>query len=400
MPDFVSFFILEIILFLWITGWVIAIHINRYDATIAKRGYINMLMFSVVVFICCSENFIFTFFNYMYLMLPCSIHFYVNYMFYGVFMFTYIVRGICLIFEKHSGMIKTLNEKEYHQYIERMNWFEKIVIRSKTLERKLKSNSNKIQIIDTHLNQTKFFKPRIVLVSLISFMLIGAFSGTLLLCFYPLKFYEPLCLFEMYYLMYLFFILNTLASYFVAYLLRSSHDPYFMKYEFTIFLCIVTPIAYALGLALRYTGHQFWTVSIIIMLIIGHTLSVIIPILMIYKSRRNKSIRLTMPRNHSTVSLDFLELKKKAAQRFCIELVLFKQDYHSMKRLYIDTEIELSFDLLYKLYIAPNSPLEINVSAYLSEAVKQVYNTKDYSILEVVMEEVNDMLIDILGTDS
>eukprot|EP00834_Sanchytrium_tribonematis_P008343 NODE_949_length_2936_cov_0.479732.p1 type:complete len:406 gc:universal NODE_949_length_2936_cov_0.479732:1587-2804(+) len=394
--NWISFLVIEILTLVWITGWVYASWYYRESAIIAKRGFYNILIFSIATFFCFSENLTLPFIYFdIYLSVPCYPHEYINYVFFGLFMFTYIVRGFSLLFQKHSGLIQACQVKEIELYFSKLTPFERFVIRSKTLSRKLKESKQVEEIISDHFLQTQFFKPRFLLKCSTGFIILGILVATLELLLNPIKFTEAYCTFESYLPIYAFILCFLLGSFYLSYLLRNTSDPYFLKYEFTIFMCLVVPILYIVGLTLRFLGYFDWPICILIMVLTGHLLSVVIPnaiAIKLHFLKVSHSDAMTME------SIEINDLRKKAAERFCLELVMFREDYellHQMKD--VDLLIKHA-DEMYLAYIELGSPFEININGVLRRQAQIAYkSTKDYKVYDAINKEVKSMLYANLG---
>eukprot|EP00835_Amoeboradix_gromovi_P000605 NODE_22_length_38364_cov_0.248661.p8 type:complete len:413 gc:universal NODE_22_length_38364_cov_0.248661:864-2102(+) len=400
MSNWFNYLALEIISLTWVAGWIIASYINRMDAVIAKRGFLNTVIFSIVLLVCWSENLLVNQFYDLWLIIPCPVHLYANYMFFGLFMFIYSVRGVCLLYEKNSGLIKILNEDELHLFIQSMNFFEKSLTRMKSLTCKLRrrdKNATREQVIEAHFNQTRFFKPRFLLYCSLLFLSCGAIIGGVVLEFNS-QTAANRCTFSMYIFLYSAIGVMMALSFFVAYLLRKASDPYFMKYEFSIFMCFVMPFCYILGISSRAAGVSHWEVFIVITLGFSHFISVVIPNVIGFRNRKLRIQVLKTSRSSGYIDeLDMSELKKKAAERFCVELVLFKEDYNKMKLLKDEEKVNDACCKMYKSYLTVNSPLEININYDLLVMVRKGHQEKNYEIMDTVMAEVNYILYSNLG---
>eukprot|EP00835_Amoeboradix_gromovi_P000606 NODE_22_length_38364_cov_0.248661.p9 type:complete len:413 gc:universal NODE_22_length_38364_cov_0.248661:2277-3515(+) len=408
--SWINYLIIEVFSSIWVLGWIVASYINRMDAVIAKRGFLNTMIFSIVLLVCWSENILLVAYVDKWFSVPCPVHLFVNYMFFGVFMFVCSLRGICLLYEKNSGLIKVLNEEELDVFIRGMNFFEKVITRMRVLNFKLKikdKNLARDQVIEAHFNQTRFFKPRFLLYSSFIFITIGAIIASIELEINSEIVKSQNCTFGMYLPLYGAIGAMLGISLFVGYLLRSSYDPYFMKYEFTFFMCLIMPCCYIIGLSSKAGGFRYWNAFITIMLGFSHVISVVIPNLVCIKNRK---LRFLLYRSQSLSSLkgsktdlsksakvDISELKKRAAQRFCVELVLFKEDYNNMKLLKDKDQIELACTKIYETYIMANSPLEINITYDLIVKVRKAHHDKSYEIFDKVIREVDYILYANLG---
>eukprot|EP00835_Amoeboradix_gromovi_P003773 NODE_262_length_12566_cov_0.133392.p3 type:complete len:401 gc:universal NODE_262_length_12566_cov_0.133392:5739-4537(-) len=383
---------------LWVLFWAIATFVNRNDPIFAKRGLLNVMIFSFVIYLSFCENLmLLSAFYDIYVLTPCVYHLYTRYIFFGLVLFTYSVRGICLLYEKNYGMIKISHAEEFRIYTEKMNWFERLILRVGSLERKLKNgNLERDSVIEDHLNQNRFFKPQFIFKCSVIFMLSGAVIATAILFLNRDTVFEPDCKITFYFPLYLFFVVIITFSFFVSYLLRKSTDPYFLKNEFTLLICVVLPICMILGVILRLSGYRNWTISVLLLAIVGHLLSVVLPNVLAWKHEKIKSEKLRRG-SIISVSLDIDGLKRKAAERFCLELVLFKEDYDKMKLLQQRDQIETACEDIFKKYIKKNADMEINISYTLSKKVQVAFNEKNYAILDQVMKEVKLVLYGNLG---
>ena len=92
------------------------------------------------------------------------------------------------------------------------------------------------------------------------------------------------------------------------------------------------------------------------------------------------------------------ELRKKASERFCLELVLFKEDFEKLILVPAsekDNIQRLTFNI-WRNYFSKNSPNEINIPAKLSDKFRRAILNDDYdkTILEEIYNEVLKMLAD------
>lgn len=86
------------------------------------------------------------------------------------------------------------------------------------------------------------------------------------------------------------------------------------------------------------------------------------------------------------------EVKEKAAERYCLELALFKEDYEKMKKIKKPDAIEAECIRIREQYLVKKALNELNLSVSLREAVEKQYAVKNYAILDEVYMEVKMML--------
>ena len=107
-----------------------------------------------------------------------------------------------------------------------------------------------------------------------------------------------------------------------------------------------------------------------------------------------KSIKSLFTKDNA--SIHAIELRKRAQERYCLELVLFKEDYEELVLLEDQESIKLVMFTMYKKYFSKSSSNEINIQAKLSDRFKDTILTEKYDkqVLKDIYMEVIKMLIE------
>ena len=401
----IIFIILQVLVFVWMTGWAYISYTHRESSIISKRGMINMILFSIAAYISFFENVtLLNAFNIQFnYSIACVTHLYINYVFFGLFMFGYLVRAVALLFEKHSNMIKLYanNADSLKSYLAGTWWIERLVLRAPSLLRKLeKAVEDKDEIVEKHLNLATFSKPAFLLKSLLVFIVVGVIGASCALAASPEKTVEHRCTFSMYLPVYAFTAIIIILGYFVSYLLRKTVDPFFFRWEFVIVMNVVIPICFILALATRQIGYGDYVVFIVFAVFIGHAVSVVYPNLLVLKMRKLKFESLQTSRKNSLQNAhSVIDIRKKAAESFCLELVNFKEDYDKMKA-NKDPQAQIeAATLIYKKYFAKNAAQEIAVSFSVAHQLRigMTASDKNILVLDGAYEEIMTSLARNLG---
>eukprot|EP00834_Sanchytrium_tribonematis_P003308 NODE_123_length_17687_cov_0.732261.p14 type:complete len:119 gc:universal NODE_123_length_17687_cov_0.732261:10547-10903(+) len=92
------------------------------------------------------------------------------------------------------------------------------------------------------------------------------------------------------------------------------------------------------------------------------------------------------------------ELRKRAQERYCLELVLFKEDFEQLKQKKRHSDIDSVFDTLYRKYLLRGSPYELNLPGDIKVSLQNQFELKHYNIsqLELVYDQVRTMITENL----
>ncbi len=388
----VEFSILMSLLAIWLVFWYIMTVLNRDQQLIIKRGVPNTLLFSFTAFGSFFSNVIGTtaFIELRYT-IPCPIPLYLNYICTFGILYSYFSRAVGLIYEKHINMIMALsgNEVKTKSYLEHLNWLEKRLLRSKELIIKLEADSNKATIIQTHLNLNKLHKPKNILKYNLIVAAVSSIVATLMLMTNIDYWTKPFCPVIQYVPLYAAMIVIIGFSVYLCYLLRTLNDPFYLKIEFVIVMGIVVPVGFLTFLGLRLPGIPEANVLLLLIAILAHFTSIVIPNILAFRIKRHKDVN----KRSSTASVvSLVDIKQKAAERFCLELALFKEDYDATKALKSSQDIELACMAIYQKYLVKNAPQELNLSSELMKKLKIQFENRDFTILDQVYDEVKVML--------
>eukprot|EP00834_Sanchytrium_tribonematis_P001326 NODE_31_length_37178_cov_0.413576.p25 type:complete len:175 gc:universal NODE_31_length_37178_cov_0.413576:33641-34165(+) len=115
-----------------------------------------------------------------------------------------------------------------------------------------------------------------------------------------------------------------------------------------------------------------------------------------YKTIRSSIMNLITPKEDSkTEQSPAEELRKRASERYCLELVLFKEDYERLKQITNDKDAvqRLIFEI-WKKYFCKNCPNEINIPARLADKLRRsiLKDEQDLTIMDEIYKEVIRML--------
>ena len=282
------------------------------------------------------------------------------------------------------------------EYLDSMNILEKLVIKNDELVSKLKltPNTGKTQVINEHLSNQRHFGPRFVFKKSLYCVIVGAFISTIMLLtklneFADTK--ETGCAFYIYIPLYILAFIIVFLSILVSIGVRNVNDPYFLKGEFVIVIGIVVPTSILLNVIIVSTpAMNYHGVSILFLIVGSHFVSVVVPNVIAFRRNRKSNNKRSVSIN--SLEISNLELRKKAAERFCLELAFFMEDYESFKVLHDKTDIEIAFMNLISKYFERNAPQELSISENLKKQVMLQYRSKDYEILDKVHQEVRTTL--------
>ena len=393
-------------MFLWVVGWAIISYVNRDSTIISKRGVANMILFSIAAFGSFAENItildIFQEqFNYT---IPCVFHLYLNYVFFGLFMFGYQVRAAALLFEKHMNMIKLYADQpgNLDSYLKSIWLIERQILRIPSLLRKFEKRADRGEVVEEHFNQAKFSKPAFLFKATLVFIVVGCIGASCALATQPQKTHEAHCIFAMYLPVYIYAGLLIILGFSIFFLLRRVSDPYFFKKEFVIVMGFVVPLCFVLALGLKAIAFANWPIFIVIAVVVGHFVSVVYPNMLVLKMRKAKFESLQSSRKNSFLQnneSNVADLRKRAAENFCLELVNFKEDYDKMKAIKdLDTTEQLGLQI-YNKYFAKNAPQEISLTFSTAHQIRLGFtgNEKNISVLDRAYSEIMSALLRNLG---
>lgn len=383
----------------WILFWAIASISNKESAYIGKRGLWNMLFFSFTIAIVFCENLTTVdYFWPIYLMIPCSPHLLINYTFFGAFIVIYFYRGTSLLTEKKLQQIQNVNAQQMDKFFSSLSFMERSLINAKKLGRLLRdSDMDYRQVIEDYMVLKTSHKPSRVLKKTLLFMLCGFVIGSIVLVLNPEKLTEAYCAPVHYIPVYATMLLCIFSGMYTWYLLGKQSDPYFLKYEFVVQFGVVTPLFYTAGFVLLGIANDNWSIFIVAIILNGHLFSIVIPNILAFRQRYQElnDDRSILSRSSSIKD----NMKQMAIERYCVELVLFREDYEDMQYLKTNEEQVKKGDEIYNKFLRPNAPYEVNISHISRKKATTAFTSKDYQIYEKIDKEVKRLLYDNLGFD-
>ncbi len=391
MSEFIFPLVLSIVA-LWLIVWVFITYMNKDSQLIMKRGVLNTLLLSISVYgTFCAYIIQLAVFEDYKNVLYCSYSVYLNYIFVFSFLFSYFLRASAFVFDRHKNMIVSHSNEEQVviNYIMELNWVEKTLIQSRKLLKKIKNSTNKSTTIQDHFSEQRMNKPKALLKKLAIGLVISCLFGTIMLFTNIKKFSEPICPPYMILPIYLLLCVMTVCTIYMCFLLKSAKDPFFLKNEFLIVMGVVAPILFATGVVLRALAIQNANIPLIILSLLCHFVSVVVPNLISFKEKK----QIFYQRKLSISSISSIEnIKLKAAERFCLELALFKEDYDAMKLLKVERQIEQASLEIYSKYLIKDAPQELNLHGGLKKKIAIEIEKKNYLILDTVYKEVRLLL--------
>ena len=384
----------------WLVIWVVITIANRDSMMIIKRGLPNMILFSFSVLGLTLANIIS--FDFLGIEVPCYINLYLNYLSMVLFFYSYFVRGIALIFEKHVLMLVALSVdlERTNEYLNNLSMIEKILLKHKQLLRKLKhSTKSNSQAIHDHLDEQVFHKPKSMLKHVLYSGGISLLIATVLMLTAIEKFKEFSCYPYQYLPLYVFLAIIMLTSYVILVSLRKSHDPFYLKTEYALVLGGVVPIALITDVVCICLFGVYYVGTLIFLVFIysSHFISVLMPNIAVVVGKRRANFKRTV-----SIAKEFRDsdVRERAAERFCSELAYFKEDYEGLQLLTENLDIENARANMFDKYFQRNAPQELNITDDLKRRVILVFEiNEDFAILTEVYREVKTMLYQNIALD-
>ncbi|KAI9145078.1 hypothetical protein BKA69DRAFT_1122015 [Paraphysoderma sedebokerense] len=211
---------------------------------------------------------------------------------------------------------------------------------------------------------------------------------------------------------YILVIISFFVIPYFIFLIRKVKDSFYLRLEFQVTLAVfmvffllfaLNEYRYSLFVNINPNGSRLW---LLILVLLCHTASVTIPIIVALIRERKKKIVLL---DHSLEAFNkilndrrlFVEFKKSLAEDFCIENGLFWDDLMALLQASADpsspkkpADINKAVLGIYSNYIKAGSRYELNISAGTKKKITQAITAKKYdlTILESAKNEVFQMM--------